>query len=27
LDAGKNTVPEFAAVYLVCRRLASIGNR
>jgi DNA primase small subunit len=27
LDAGKNAVPEFAAVYLVCRRLASIENR
>jgi DNA primase small subunit len=27
LDAGKNTVPEFAAVYLVCRRLASVESR
>jgi len=26
LDAGKSAVPEFAAVYLVCRRLASIEN-
>lgn len=27
LDAGTSAVPEFAAVYLVCRRLASIENR
>jgi DNA primase small subunit len=26
LNAGKNTVPEFAAVHLVCRRLAAVEN-